>query len=311
MPFPRSNRTALALTLWACAVVPVAFGVEPIAVEGQVTLATDVDVPAEATGRIATISVREGDRILAGQQLATLSAQRAMGEAERARQELEIARLQRQDDVDRRYAEKTLEVQLQELARRQAANEAYAKSIPLTEIRRLELLVEQSRLSMEKADRDLRTAAIQESLKEAELQLAILGLQLHHLASPTDGIVVSVYRQPGEWAEAGDPLVRVIRLDRLRVEAFVQANQVADSWVGGHVRFRPAPTRGVDPAPDDSGETVDPTSGDKEFYNGTVVFISPELNAVTGQCRVWAEVDNHDGRLRPGMRGTLLFDVSP
>ena len=38
---------------------------------------------------------------------------------------------------------------------------------------------------------------------------------------------------------------------------------------------------------------------------GQLRFVSPETDPVTKQVRVWAEVPNEDGRLRPGQQGTL------
>ena len=35
---------------------------------------------------------------------------------------------------------------------------------------------------------------------------------------------------------------------------------------------------------------------------GRIVFVDPQINAVNGQYRVWAEVENPDGLLRPGHR---------
>jgi multidrug efflux pump subunit AcrA (membrane-fusion protein) len=42
---------------------------------------------------------------------------------------------------------------------------------------------------------------------------------------------------------------------------------------------------------------------------GEIVFVSPEINPVSGQVRVWAEVDNLQGYLKPGMRATMTVDV--
>ena len=42
-------------------------------------------------------------------------------------------------------------------------------------------------------------------------------------------------------------------------------------------------------------------------FDGTVVFVSPEVNPVNGQVRVWAEVENKKLLLRPGVRGNLTI----
>ena len=37
------------------------------------------------------------------------------------------------------------------------------------------------------------------------------------------------------------------------------------------------------------------------------MFVSPEVNPVNGQVRVWADVDNKQLTLRPGLRGHLAI----
>ena len=55
-----------------------------------------------------------------------------------------------------------------------------------------------------------------------------------------------------------------------------------------------------------------PTLRDRESkYSGEIVFATPEVNPVTGQIRVWAEADNIDGLLRPGVKGCLRVGSSP
>ena len=49
-----------------------------------------------------------------------------------------------------------------------------------------------------------------------------------------------------------------------------------------------------------SGEGEQATTAD-----GTLKFISPEMDPVTRQVRVWAEIANPEGTLRAGQQGTL------
>jgi macrolide-specific efflux system membrane fusion protein len=44
---------------------------------------------------------------------------------------------------------------------------------------------------------------------------------------------------------------------------------------------------------------IDP-GGEQNTFAGKIVFVSPEVDPITGQVRIWAEIDNRDGRLRPG-----------
>ena len=46
-----------------------------------------------------------------------------------------------------------------------------------------------------------------------------------------------------------------------------------------------------------------------EEFTGKVVFVSPQLQPVTGQVRIWAEVENRDLQLRPGAHGMLTIGL--
>jgi macrolide-specific efflux system membrane fusion protein len=46
-------------------------------------------------------------------------------------------------------------------------------------------------------------------------------------------------------------------------------------------------------------------------YTGKIVFVSPEIDPVTGQVRVWAEIDNRDLQLRPGLQGSMVIRSAP
>jgi macrolide-specific efflux system membrane fusion protein len=86
-------------------------------------------------------------------------------------------------------------------------------------------------------------------------------------------------------------MFRVVRIDRLRVEAFLDSHEAGDNLVGREV------TLSVELPGRDQGE-----------FSGKVVFVSPEVDPVNGQVRVWAEVDNRQSRLRPGLHGTLKIE---
>jgi multidrug efflux pump subunit AcrA (membrane-fusion protein) len=53
-----------------------------------------------------------------------------------------------------------------------------------------------------------------------------------------------------------------------------------------------------------------PRRGKAEFP-GKIVFVSPEINPVNGQVRIWAEVDNKDGILKPGLRTRMTLVPAP
>ncbi len=43
-------------------------------------------------------------------------------------------------------------------------------------------------------------------------------------------------------------------------------------------------------------------------FAGHIVFVNPEIDPLNSQVRVWAEVENPDLKLRPGMQATLTIE---
>jgi macrolide-specific efflux system membrane fusion protein len=89
-------------------------------------------------------------------------------------------------------------------------------------------------------------------------------------------------------------MFRIVRIDRLRVEAFLDSQHAAGSLVGRDVTL-----------------TIEPARGEPRTYSGKIVFVSPEVDPVNGQIRVWAEVENRGGQLRPGVHGKLAIASPP
>lgn len=269
-------------------------GSEQIVVpDAQVKLISEVRVPAKEAGVLAAVHVKEGALVSVGQPLGAIDDKIARIEEELARLEHQIARLQSENDVDERYAKKSLQVSQSELKRSQEANTVYKDSVSQTEVERLQLVTERSALAIEQSQRDKQIAVVTESIKDRTLRATALRLNHRRIEAPMDGMVVEIYTRPGEWLRPGDPVIRVIKLDRLRVEAHLDGHKYGDRLKGCKVIL-----------------TVTlPPGNREEVFTGKVVFVSPELQPVTGEVRVWAEVENRGLQLRPGDHGRLTITV--
>lgn len=151
--------------------------------------------------------------------------------------------------------------------------------------------VEHSRFGIEKAVNDKTVAKLKVQSAQHEAELAELAVQRHRLRSPWDGVVVKVHRHPGQWVEMGEPVIELLRLDRLRAEGFVRKDIAAKLKPSTQVRLTL------------EGETKSPSR------LGTVVFVNPGVDAVNGDVRFWIEFDNAENDVLPGMRMTA--QVSP
>jgi macrolide-specific efflux system membrane fusion protein len=249
-----------------------------------------VKVPAKEAGTLARLAVREGAKVEAGYELGTLESDREQVAVALARIDLQMAEEKAANDVEVRIARKTHDVARSELARALESVSRFPKSISQTELDRLKLAAERAELELEKAQRDQRLARLERDGKAKDLQSAELEVERRRIVAPLPGMVVQVLRQPGEWLAPGEPVLRIVRLDKLRVEAFLNAQRVGSELLGRTVTLE-----------------VELPEGRRESYAGEVVFVDPEIEPVTGQFRIWAEVSNRDGLLAPGRHGALVI----
>ncbi|MEM6473331.1 MAG: HlyD family efflux transporter periplasmic adaptor subunit, partial [Planctomycetota bacterium] len=193
------------------------------------------------------------------------------------------------NDVNLRFAKRSLQVRQQELLQSQLANETYAGAVSEMELREIRLTVDQATLAIEQAERDLMIAHANVNEKKAAVAIAATNLERHTVRTSVAGMVSEIETEPGEWVEAGKPLVRVISLKKLRVECFVDGTKYGRDLVGRKVKFAP---KGMPK---------------NKAVAGEVTFVSPELHPVTGQVRLWATIDNADETLGSGLQGSLTI----
>ncbi|QDT03159.1 dihydrolipoamide acetyltransferase [Rubripirellula lacrimiformis] len=262
--------------------------------------------------------------------LSTEQAEAAVGSTRQAAKEQEmlkrVANKKATNLVRIAATEKASEVAKNELDRALASRRAYAQSISTSEIEGLRLAYEKSILETQQAKSEheieelsaqaeteaaaghlwlvqqskleLRQAEVDEKINELNLELARQQTELanlevlrHQVVSPIDGVVVEIHRRPGDWVTEGEPMVRVIRLNRLRAEGFANLDDVSALKRSPQVNLRIQ-----------TAESVVQRSG-------KIVFVSPEIDPVNKQVRFWVEFDNSDLVVLPGMR--LSLELTP
>ncbi|MDX1947205.1 MAG: efflux RND transporter periplasmic adaptor subunit [Pirellulaceae bacterium] len=253
-----------------------------------VRLIDQLDIPAQEPGAVAALEVQEGSRVAAGEILARLDDTDARYAVERARIELEIARQNAALDIAVRSAERNLVTAQAELQRALDAREKLRDIVTDSELDRFRLAADQAKLAVEKAKQDQAAARLTEQSKQIEADFAAKKLARRQLVAPFAGTVVQVHKHRGDWVEPGEKLLRLVRLDRLRVEAQLDAKYAAAPLAGRPVSL-----------------VVEAPGGGTLQFVGKLVFVSPEIDPFNRQIRVLAEIENPDGKLQPGLRGTL------
>ena len=300
----RRGWMAVAVLAAACgaARVGIAAETEPVLERCLVSLIDEAKVPAREAGVLVELAVREGDMVSRGAEIARIDDDQPRMERDKAKAEHDQALAKAASDVDERYAVKAEEVAEKAWEKAENAHRQSPGSVTEVERSRLMLEWEKTKLQIEQAKLERTLAGLAATGKGVEVQAAENGIQRRLIRSPLDGIVVKVFPHQGEWLQPGDPLARVVRTDKLKVEGYVDAAK----WDPELVRDRPV--------------TVEVTlaADRRETFTGRMVFVSP-LEESGGDYRVVAEVENRrvgasrQWLLRPGktVRMTVHAEKPP
>ncbi len=225
-------------------------------VSGALQPVRQATVKAKVSGDVRQITVREGETVQAGQMLARI------------------------DTAD-------LEAKLSE---RIGALESAKAQLALAEKTRStnQTLLKQNFISQNAFDNSESTYSVsQGSVKsvEAQVQLARNALRDAVAISPLTGVVARRHVQPGEKVAFDSPLVTIVDLKDMELQAVVPAVDVPELTIG----------KGVELVIDGFGE---------RRFTGRVERINPATEPGTRSILVYVGIPNADGALRGGMFAT-------
>lgn len=256
-----------------------------------VSLMEQVEVPAREEGQLNQMLVKEGTTVEKGETLAQIEDSESQLLLKQANLEYQVSRAKAENDINIRFARKSHEVAVAELRRAEESIKKYPKSISKTELDRLKLTAEKAELEIEQAAEEAKTSELEARLKENAMSIASLAVQKRKVIAPISGMVVQIMTKNGEWVRPGETVLRLLKLDRLRAEGLVNASRLQ----GRNLKNRPVLL------------IVNPGTKQEIEFRGKIAFVSPEINPVNNQTRVWAEIENPDLKLKPGMRASLII----
>jgi macrolide-specific efflux system membrane fusion protein len=240
-------------------------------------------VASEVAGLLEKVNISEGDRVGVSVELARVRDDSIRLQTQRSRSVLQSTQRKLESNIDIEIAEKTLLVANNEYQRVLDANKELANLYPLKEVERLRLTVEKLELEKQRALLQRELLEIDKANAQIDYRQNRLMMQKHRIKAPCAGLIVSVFHRPGEWVEQGAKVVEIVEIDRLRIEGFVDHRLLEGEHIGSKATVTVQSNRG------------------NVMSEAKVVFVSPEINPLNSQVRVFLEVDNRAGKLRPGM----------
>ncbi len=266
-----------------------------------VSLIDEVSLPAEEAGVLQDIVAKEGLRFKAGEVLGKVDETETLLRQKAAKFKLDVANEKATNDAEVKVARAIVELAKAEYEESIAINkDSGGSAIPPTQLRRQRVQWEKAALDCVAADMNFKVAGLERNVAEAELEAMDNELERRTLRAPFDGVVVEMYRRQSEWVQPGEPVLRFVRMDRLRIEGFVSSRAVAPGQIeGATAEIRVTLPGGV-----------------QEKMVGQISYVSPEVGS-NKEYRVWAEVDNPPGRdgspwlLRPGTAAAMTIQLKP
>jgi multidrug efflux pump subunit AcrA (membrane-fusion protein) len=287
----------LGLAFWTSSSVSAESAAETVRLPDCVISCEDeVLVPAQEAGALKELPVKDGQHVKKGDLLAQIDDMIPQAQVEVAKAKLQAAQAEATSDIALRYATAAAATAKADYEQNREANDRYAGTIPQARLRELLLKAREMELTIEKAEKDHVVATHQAQVAVAELRAAEANRDHRRVSSPLEGEVVELSRHAGEWVQAGDPLMRVVRLDKLRVEGSVSAKD----YLPSELQDRPVTV------------TVELAHGKKETFPGKVVLAKPVV-ATGGEYQIRAEVENRKDNgawvLRPGLLAEMTIQL--
>lgn len=249
---------------------------------GTATEAAGEAAAAGASERIVTVEVREmvptavTDRASLSAEL--LPLRRAVLAAEVPGT---VDRLRVREGQSVAAGASLLEIDTRALAQRLAEAEAVHRQRQIQFERAEKLLERRSITQVQMLD-----AVTARDVAVAQLERARLELEKSRVRAPWAGTVAVRHVETGDYVQLGAPVLELVDVRRLEVRAPAPASDVPFLRVGSTAQVR-----------------VDVFPG--EVFPGRIVRLGTELDPGARTLDVVAEIDNSDGRLRPGLSARL------
>ncbi|MCO8123875.1 HlyD family efflux transporter periplasmic adaptor subunit [Stieleria sp. TO1_6] len=271
-----------------------------VLVEGcMVRYINKTQVPSESQGKLTELKVEEGMTIKKGDVIAVVDAKQARLALRMKKAEELVAKLNAQNDVNKRDA-----IASEEIAAAEAKtyDELYEKgAAPYWEMRKKQAEADRAKLRITLAELNEDTAMAEYLGKQIGSELAETDIEMRTIRADFDAFVEKRVAQLGEWVQPGSPIVELVQMDEVRVEGFIDALNYA-----GQVS-RGAP---VEVLVTVGGSSTRPVT---KRFNGVIDYVSTELD-LKQRHRIWVRVVNErvgDGWLiMPGMAATLQISPS-
>lgn len=198
--------------------------------------ATQVDITTKFAGRLAEVSVKEGDNVYAGQVMARMDVRELEAELHQAQAQVTQAQKQR-NAAAAVIAQRRSEVTLAEknLARSRELYEG--QNIPIEQLQRSETAVQTAQAALSAAEAELALAEAAIDAARARVESVRTRIDDSALKTPLNGRVLYRLAEPGEVLPAGGKVFTVLDLTDASMTIFLPTLQAGRLRIGDEARI--------------------------------------------------------------------------
>ncbi len=242
------------------------------------TLIDKVTLASDRIGILKQINFKEGDKVQKKALVAQLNNDVAIATAN-------IATQLSENEVDISLAEKSHEVAKAEHNQQKELSKQSATTSYL--LLRAQLSEESTALEIKKAKNEKMIRGLQ--AKEADARL-----KEYDIIAPFSGIITQRYKNVGDAVQYGEAILDIVNLDRLRIEGDLPLKYAWTVKPGTPVIIQlnlPEGTEGIK----------------QRQFKGKIVFVDVAVKTSASKVRVWAEINNKNHQVLPGLFCTMTI----
>lgn len=233
------------------------------------------DVGSPVIGIVQSVEVERGERVAKGQVLAVLRAT-----VERATLSVASSRADSSADLQAAVAAANFNRD-----RRVRAEDLFGQQFISQQA------LDQARTESDLADQKLAQAREQRQVSRQEREVAAAQLAQRVIRSPIDGVVAERFVSAGERVD-DKPLLRIAKVDPLRVQLVVPVAMYSQVRIGGNANVLPELPGAV-------------------VVAARVTMVDKVVDPASNTFRVHLELPNRDGALPAGLRCKAEFGAAP
>ncbi|MFN0016848.1 MAG: HlyD family efflux transporter periplasmic adaptor subunit [Pirellulaceae bacterium] len=263
-----------------------------------------IKLPAREAGSIMDIAVKRGHEVKVGDIVGQIDDTDAVTKKEIAERERDGAKAKADSPHELKAAKEGEAVAKENYDANISLNSNDRKAVSLFDLRRSKFEWQRALAQIGVAETEQIVARHTQHAKQAQIVAAENEIRRRKLTSPVDGVVIQVFKHVGDWAQPGDAVMEIVRMNKVEVDGWVLSEEASPADVFG----KPVTIYVDRPGPSNKDKP--------HVVKGHITFASQVMqgSGSNRQFRVSTEVDNEqiDGFwvIQPGSEARMVIDLN-